>query len=78
MLNHSRVVILCNDDRLMLFRLTPVIGVIGMFAGGVGETQGDRGSLVFQQVALDTGKESILLGMNACSDLHGLTIGSEG
>ena len=45
-----------------------------MFACGVGETQGNGSSLVFQQVALDTGIEGIPLGMNTCCDFHILTI----
>ena len=71
------MVVLGDDDRLMLFRLTPVIGIIGMLASRVGESQGNRGALVFQQVALDTGKKGVLLRVNTCGDLDHLAISPE-
>ena len=71
------MVILGDDDRLMALGLVPVVGIIGMFAGRVGETQGYRSPLVFQQVALDTGVEGIFLRMDAGGHFNGLTIRSK-
>ena len=37
-LDEGRVVVLGDDCRLMAIGLIPIVGIIGMFASGVGET----------------------------------------
>ena len=67
--------VLCNDGRLVALWPCPVVGIVSMFSCGVGETKCNCGALVFQQVALDSGIECVLGGVDACRDFHLLTIG---
>ena len=74
-LNQGFLCTLLYNLRLVLLGLGPVAGIIGMLAGGIGETQTDGGTLFFEQLAYDTGIHRIFGRMNTCCHLNLLTIG---
>ena len=57
--------------------LYPVVGIVGVFSCRIREAEGNNGSLVFQEVGLDSGVEGILSRMDTCSDFYGLAISGE-
>ena len=72
------MVILGDDNRLVALRFGPVVGIVRMFSRRIGEPKGNSRSPVFEQVALDSGIERILGGMDASSDFYQFVICLEG
>ena len=72
------MIVLGNDDRLVLLRLCPVIGIVRVFPCRVRESKAYCRFVVFEQITLDSRIERILRGMDTCRDFHRYAIGFEG
>ena len=77
-LDDGRMIVLGDDDRLVALRLCPVVGIVRMFSRRIGEPKGNSRSPVFEQVALDSGIERILGGIDTGSDFNQFAVCLEG